>query len=1409
MYLDFKKINAADKKQPMLRLQTLAGKELGVIPFAYDVHFEINYADISTIEFTVPYYANGIKNPLYNELISYRVVYTEEFGIYVLTSPKKSGDGITEIKTVTGYSLEQMLSTKSMFLEEGTYNFWNPLKSGDTVLGRIIEADPSWHVGYVSPRLIGCYRTFDEYSDDILSFCYGDAAEKYRCAFVFDVYQRSISVYDLSEEVPCVPVYLDYKNLVDAVDVSEITDDLTTKLHLYGSDDLSIREVNPTGTDYIINLDYFIANGDLDVFVGSSSVTLAQRVKDWEQRIRDRQQYYVGLISARASLTAQKLSEQAALVELNGELDTLMTQQNVTIQAYAIETTDTGKSNRLKELANIYAQVILKRSEISRQEAAIDSIQNNIDQYTSSIQSVNRELSYNTYFTAQERDILDRFLIEGELEDETFVATDVSSSNEGTVGTVSGTVSFTSSAVTRVTDSRSGNTMYLMSGGELTVPGGNFSGNVVRGTLDMRSGSSYVLSVYLGDSNYGGKYYSSGLLTLTGSLSSLSSDVSLHVDQGIQEYTGTRLSFYTSGASSYFTAEASDFQRYSVSMDLYEFGVEALDDCAWPSYEFDIDSANFLYQEKFEPFKDSLTLGKGVHLNLGSEGNMTAKVIGVELDFDDIRDFKLLFSNRYYRKTGVTKWIDDIKKTSRSSRSFDASKFIYNRSADMSTDVDEFMKGQLNAAVNNIVNKTDQTVLINSAGIQVGGNSNYQLRIVDNMLAMTDDGWQSAKLAIGLFASPETGEQWGVNAELIAGKLIIGNNLVLQNPLVDSQGHRTGTMMFQVDATGVWLYNSRMVFQSNSGRIIIDPEYGIAAGNNLLFSTSGTTVTPGFIDRYGRIITDSDGMPQNANFYLDIDTGNAYFRGKLIAESGEIGGFTIASSYLYSGSSSNRVAINGGSTYNSNYAFWAGSETPSLAPFYVMKNGTVKATNGTFEGKVTATSGSFTGTITAKDGTIGGLTIKDGYLYSGSGQNHIEINSSSSHYSAYAFWAGADSPTSAPFWVKKNGEMSATNGTFNGKVTATSGSFSGTITAKDGTIGGLTIKDGYMYSSNGSKQYVGVSGGYGDGEYVFWAGNSTPASAPFWVKKDGSMKATSGTFTGSISFDDFNKDAQQKVNQAIEDALAAIDSASAANDAAVAAKKTADGAVKTAGDASSLVSGWTYSGTTYIDGNKIFAGTVAASKLVGGEVDLLGVTYDWRGNQTTYVVGKILIGATADGAGIEFTSTGGFRVECDGNFWVKSSSGSFGIGSSTAGAAFTCGANLIPQGSSYTIGTKNNPWNAVYASTGEIQSSDANLKNNIEDLSDKYIDLIDHVKPVRYKLNDGTSGRYHTGFISQQVESAMNTAGVNSKEFGGFVKDTNDEGEEIYMLRYEEFIALLLAKIRQQERRIKQLEDRA
>ncbi len=127
-----------------------------------------------------------------------------------------------------------------------------------------------------------------------------------------------------------------------------------------------------------------------------------------------------------------------------------------------------------------------------------------------------------------------------------------------------------------------------------------------------------------------------------------------------------------------------------------------------------------------------------------------------------------------------------------------------------------------------------------------------------------------------------------------------------------------------------------------------------------------------------------------------------------------------------------------------------------------------------------------------------------------------------------------------------------------------------------------------------------------------------------------------------------------------------------------------------------------------------------------------------------------------------------------------------------------------------TLGTSSQKWGQGYATASTFSTSDRNEKNSIEDLPVKYLDLFDRLRPVRFKFNNGTSNRFHVGFIAQDVEDSMAAAEIDSQEFGGFGKDIHEEtGEDIYMLRYEEFVGILTAKIQQLEQRIQTLEENA
>lgn len=100
--------------------------------------------------------------------------------------------------------------------------------------------------------------------------------------------------------------------------------------------------------------------------------------------------------------------------------------------------------------------------------------------------------------------------------------------------------------------------------------------------------------------------------------------------------------------------------------------------------------------------------------------------------------------------------------------------------------------------------------------------------------------------------------------------------------------------------------------------------------------------------------------------------------------------------------------------------------------------------------------------------------------------------------------------------------------------------------------------------------------------------------------------------------------------------------------------------------------------------------------------------------------------------------------------------------------------------------------------SGEAITSDKNRKNTIEDLDERYSSIFDALRPRRFKYNDGTSGRFHTGFIAQEVEKAILAAGLTTKEMAAFERDS----EGVCALRYSELIALCVMKIQALEKKL-------
>lgn len=228
----------------------------------------------------------------------------------------------------------------------------------------------------------------------------------------------------------------------------------------------------------------------------------------------------------------------------------------------------------------------------------------------------------------------------------------------------------------------------------------------------------------------------------------------------------------------------------------------------------------------------------------------------------------------------------------------------------------------------------------------------------------------------------------------------------------------------------------------------------------------------------------------------------------------------------------------------------------------------------------------------------------------------------------------------------------------------------------------------------------------------------------------------------------------------------------------------------------------------YVDAVNVY-GTLTAKKLQGGSISIL----DDEGNRCGYIYSN-------------YASSADTKIELDSDaIEIGGDEGSVFIGSVWDRSTRSYYASIEVDGNSnevqikgdvipnadatYSLGSRNFVWDAIYCSTDTLNGSDRNIKNSIEALPEKYVSMFDLVEPKRYKLNSGTSGRFHTGFIAQEVEDAMRACGIDSQEFAGWAAAKREDGSETYFLRYSEFIPILWAKVREQEKRLKRLEGRA
>ena len=113
-----------------------------------------------------------------------------------------------------------------------------------------------------------------------------------------------------------------------------------------------------------------------------------------------------------------------------------------------------------------------------------------------------------------------------------------------------------------------------------------------------------------------------------------------------------------------------------------------------------------------------------------------------------------------------------------------------------------------------------------------------------------------------------------------------------------------------------------------------------------------------------------------------------------------------------------------------------------------------------------------------------------------------------------------------------------------------------------------------------------------------------------------------------------------------------------------------------------------------------------------------------------------------------------------------------------------------------------------FCSSDMMTYSDRRMKEDIDHDLACYRDFFRALRPCRFLLKANPAEGYHTGFVAQEVEEAMDAARLSPMDFSGLGRVRLPDKTEGYALRYGAFVALNTYMIQELERRVAALEGR-
>ncbi|MEK5036292.1 phage tail spike protein [Paenibacillus sp. FSL R7-0302] len=397
---------------------------------AYNKTLSVKLGNINELVFTIPFNidighklsVNPTADILRDRYLIKAVIGTEEEW-YIINAIEDTADDSNEVKIATAYLLPYEMAGKNVrSFSEISINMTTVLSGGTTIdinTGQPREVvgilnNTRWKVGYIDAAFDVKYRSFEFSSTTVLDALF-QVAETFNALIIWDTENRKIEFHNAENYGVDRGLSLSYGHYLQSLTRESKSDEMVTRLKVFGKEGMSIQDVNLTGQNYIEDYSYFMYPFQRDT--SKNVISHSDYMSDALcHAILDYTAYLQGKQGTFSALKQQVEKFQVTLTEKNNDLSKLK-------EELKYIDNELDSFNAKGDSVSAAAEVVkkdAKQAEIVTKQGEITAAQSNVVVAQSSVQSLRNSMAYNQFFTPALLTELNDYVIEKEWTNENY-----------------------------------------------------------------------------------------------------------------------------------------------------------------------------------------------------------------------------------------------------------------------------------------------------------------------------------------------------------------------------------------------------------------------------------------------------------------------------------------------------------------------------------------------------------------------------------------------------------------------------------------------------------------------------------------------------------------------------------------------------------------------------------------------------------------------------------------------------------------------------------------------------------------------------------------------------------------------------------------------------------------------------